>query len=222
MTNEYRFSPKLNEWVDRFFKGLQDEPEFLKDTIGHDEAAQTLNRRVFNRLGELRSEEFRHSITRTGDVMQIKRPNHWESIRNEVDNHFPRVRRSLEFIRDFDGTPAGMERLLDTQDSLHIRGGGLFFITQLLAGAHLNEYVVFHDNVYKALQHLDVIDIGAKIDTASRYMVINAICKRLYEEKFKQRMEASYRLGLQSVHNFLWHYHYHQIECNGRWWKEDH
>ena len=220
MTNKYSFPPRLNEWVNKFFKGLKDEPKFRKDTIGHSEAVQMLNRQVFSRLDELRLEEFRHCITETGNVMKVK-PNHWESILNEIDNDFPRVKRYLKFIRDFDGKTADMQKLLDRGDSLHIRGAGLFFITQLLAGAHLDQYVVFHDNMYEALRHLEVIDIGAKIDTGSRYVVINAICKWLYEEKFKQRMRVSYKLGLQSVHNFLWHYHYHQIKGKGRWWKED-
>ena len=191
--------------------------KFLKDTRDHHKAAQKLNRQVFNRLDELQLKEFTECITE--NVM--KKPPNLKLILNEINNDFPKVKRYLEFIRNFNGNPEDIDRLLDISNSLHIKGAGLFFTTQVLAGAHLNEYVVFENNIYETLQHLDIVDMGSKVATGSRYMVINAICKWLYEEKFKERMEESYKFGLQSVHNFLWHYYYHQIKGEGRWWKKD-
>ena len=219
MATKYSFPPKVDKWIDQFFKGLEEEPKFLKDTREHDEAARILNRQVFNRLDELQLEEFTECITETEGVMN-NQPN-LNLILNEINNDFHRIRRCLEFIRNFDGNPDKIDSLLDNTSRLHIKGAGIFFLTQLLAGAHLDEYIVFHDNIYKALQHLDIRDIGSKIDNGSRYMAINALCRQLYEEKFKDKMKASHKLGLQSVHNFLWHYHWHQIKRKGRWWKKD-
>ncbi len=229
MATKYSFPSKVDKWIKEFFRGLECEPKFLKDTREHDEAARTLNRQVFSRLDELRLEEFRHCIRETGNVMKVK-PNHWESILNEIDNDFPKVKRYLKFIKAFKGEAKDIDRLLGRVDNnLHIKGAGLFFITQLLAGAHLNEYIVFHDYIYESLQDLGIVDMRSKRDNGSRYMDINALCRQLYEEKFKDKMEASHKLGLQSVHNFLWHYHYHELKAikgkdtkgMGRWWRKD-
>lgn len=103
-------------------------------------------------------------------------------------------------------------------NSLKIRGGGIFFITQLLAAAHPDEYVVLEENVSKALRHLGITDIFVQNDTGNGYIYINEICKKLYRDKLKNRLK-DFDFGMSAAtHNFLWHYYVHYRE-NGIWFQ---
>jgi hypothetical protein len=219
MIEKYSFPPKVDEWIDRFFKGLEEEPKFFQDTEGHHNIAINLNWKVFGegKIDQLTSETLRQLLKQ--ENFMTGNPNYKNPIFSEIDSNLNKVRKYLQVVRDFDGNPRKIDSLLDNTSCLHVKGAGILILTQLLAAAHLDEYIVFHDNIYKTLQQLDIIDIGSKKDNGSRYMVINARCRRLYEEKFKERVESSHKFGLQSVHNFLWHYQYYQIK--GRWWKKD-
>ena len=222
MARKYQSLPKLDDWIARFFKALKDEPNFLKDTKWHNEAVQNIKQKVFRRIDDLKPEEFKKLIEDGRErAMMRPRPKNRKDILAVIDSDFDRVKRYLTFIKDFAGDPQDIDKLLDSSGTLYIKGAGLFFITQLLAGAHLNQYVVYQDYVYEALQDLDIIHLGPKIHSGNQYMCINAICKWLYEEKFKKRMKASHKFGLQSVHNFLWHYHYYEIKGKKCWWDKD-
>ena len=138
----------------------------------------------------------------------IKTPNR-RLIFKQIDEDFPKILRFLEFIDDFKGDPVNnINLLLNDSKDYKIKGGGIFFITQLLAGAHPNEYVVLEENVSKSLRYLGVTDILVKNDTANGYVYINRICKKLYHDKLEQGL-SEYDFGLPAVHNFLWHYYVH-------------
>ena len=60
-----------------------------------------------------------------------------------------------KFIAELTGDPVyELNRLLDRNSTLHVRGAGLFFVTQLLSAAHPGEYMVLVADPNTALGHL--------------------------------------------------------------------
>jgi hypothetical protein len=162
-----------------------------------------LRKKVFTDIDSLTPENLEGAI---GKHVMMKPPNK-NLIFSQIKDDFDKFKASLKFIFDFEGDPiANINRLLDKTDSLYIKGGGIFFITQMLAGAHPNEYVVLEENVSKALRNLGVTDILVKNDTANGYVYINDICRKLFKEKLEDRL-SDYGFGLAAVHNFLWHWY---------------
>ncbi len=207
----------VDEWIDRCFKGLEEEPNFFQDTQWHEQAVKNLNKDIFtnNKIGQLTSPQFIQIYT--NNFMQ-GRPNNRASIINEANTELAKVKKYLYAVQKFNGTSDTMEDLLDASNSIHIKGTGLFFLTQLLAGAYIDQYIVFEPQVYTSLKEFNLnkgVNIGSSIN-GKQYLQINEICKDLYQQKFKSRMQ-SYKFGLQSVHNFLWHYQYYKV--HGTWWK---
>ena len=242
MAGKFQFTAKLDEQVDQCFRALTPgdekfEKKFLKDTKWHDDAAKRLNKEIFNRIDELKPEELKKLIydeDKNERAMMPPGPSHKGDIFNVIDNDFPTVKGYLTFIKDFAGDPRDIDKLLPngSNGSKHIKGAAICFVTQLLTGAHLDEYVVYHWKLYEVLQNSGMLDgqgincLKSKKSGAERYLCVNDICKQMYIEKFKERMEASYKFGLQVVHNFLWHYHYKEIGNKriggkGRWWDKD-
>jgi hypothetical protein len=93
---------------------------------------------------------------------------------------------------------------------------GPFIVTQLLAAAHPGDYGVLQDNIASALKDLRMTHVVVKTGVANGYVYANDICKRIYRDKLKSRIEKA-NLGLAAgfelvgVHNFLWHYYeYHK------------
>jgi hypothetical protein len=199
------FPPIIDGLIELFLAGLRDEPKFLADTRKHDADARALHDKVFQRISVLSPQDVKRAIE---DHVMIKRPNR-NRIFSKIDQNFAKFKALLKFMRDFLGDPAvNINRLLDHQGPFYIPGAGLFFISQLLAGAHPDEYVVLEEAVPNSLRCLGITDILVKNDTANGYVYINDICKKLFRDKLKPRL-TEYGFGLAAVHNFLWHYHTH-------------
>jgi len=147
----------------------------------------------------------------------MKPPNR-NTVFDEIDRNFLKVKKSLAFIADFSGDPVeSVNVLCNDSSALKIRGCGIFFVTQLLAGAHPDKYMVLEENVSKALRHLEITDILVKNDTGNGYIYINEICKKLYDAKLKDRLK-DFDFGMSAAtHNFLWHY-YVYFRVNHRVW----
>jgi hypothetical protein len=206
------FPPQVDDLISLFLVGLKDEKAFIEDTKWHDDSVKYLNDRVFERLHSLSPEELKDAITHH---MMVKLPNR-NMLFSQIDQDFDRFTRILTFLRDFAGDPINnINELMDKTGTLYVRGGGIFFITQLLAGAHPNEYVVLEDNVSKALRQLGITDILVKQDTANGYIYINEICKKLFKDKIENGVKE-YGFGLAAVHNFLWHW-YVNYRVKGVW-----
>lgn len=197
------FPPQIDDLIDLFLIGLRNEKKFLKDTKWHDENVKKLHKKIFKHIETLSAQELKLAID---DHVMIKLPNK-NLIFSQIDEKFKKVKNVLRFIGDFDGDPImNINTLTDKAGKYYLKGGGIFFITQLLAGAHPNEYVVLEENVSKALRHLGITDILVKNDTANGYVYVNEICKKLFNEKLEQRLEE-FGFGLAAVHNFLWHWY---------------
>lgn len=197
------FPSQINGLIDLFFVGLSNERKFLEDTKWHDNASKNLFNKVFKQINSISPHELKSALENN---LMMKPPNR-NKLFDQIDKDFNRFKKVLWFIRDFKDDPIiNIKKLLDKKGKFHLKGGGIFFITQLLAGAYPNQYVVLEDNISKALKYLKVTDILIKSDTANGYVYINEICKRLYEEKMKDRLRK-YGFGLAAVHNFLWHYY---------------
>lgn len=202
------FPPEIDNLVEQFLVGLKNEDKFREDTKRHHEDTMQLHERVFQRIDSLSPQELKEVFAKH---MMMKPPNK-NLVFKQIDEDFAKFKEVLKLIRDFPDDPKDpvikIKRLIDKTENLHIEGGGIFFITQLLAGAHPDEYVVLEENVSNALRHLGVTDILVQNDTANGYVYINEICKKLFNEKLKDRLK-DYDFGLAAVHNFLWHYYVH-------------
>lgn len=213
-----QYPPQLDPLVDLFFQALQTEPEFLSDTILHSTSLQYWNGRVFGKLDTVIVSDLQKAV-REHAMMKIPNRN---AILSAIEGDFSKFKAFLEFIAHLTGDPVHqLDQLLDRNSSLHVRGAGLFFVTQLLAAAHPGEYVVLEDNVAKALKDLSITDVLVPTDRVNGYIFVNDICKRIYRDKLESRILAGdFRLAggfeLVAVHNFLWHYYaYYRL---GRPW----
>jgi hypothetical protein len=200
---DYIFFPsRIDDLIELFLVGLREESKFLGDTKWHDENVRQLHSKVFRRIDSLSPQELKAALDKH---IMIKPPNR-NLIFRQIDEEFGKFKTVLTFIRDFTGDAvANIDHLMDKKRDLSIAGGGIFFITQLLAGAHPNEYVVLEENVSKALRNLGVTEILVRNDTSNGYVYINEICKKLFKDKLEHRLK-DYGFGLAAVHNFLWHY----------------
>lgn len=207
------FPPMLDTLVDEFVTGLHKEPKFLDDTKYHDKCVRQLNQKIFQRLNKITQQELKQAIE---DHVMMKPPNR-NTVFGEIDKDFPKVKKFLAFLDEFSGDPVeNVNALCNDSSALKIRGGGIFFVTQLLAAAHPDEYVVLEENVSRALRHLGITDILVQNDTGNGYVYINEICTKLYQDKLKNRLKE-FDFGMSAAtHNFLWHYYVHYRE-NGIW-----
>lgn len=197
------FPQQIDNLIDLFIIGLQEETKFLEDTKWHNKSVKILHEKVFGRIDSLSAQELKETLE---ENIMIKPPNK-NQVFLQIDQTFDKFKKTLEFIRDFSGDPiSNINTLLDKASSLYVRGGGIFFITQLLAGAHPNQYIVLEENISRALRSLGVTEIFVKNDTANGYVYINDICKQLFKDKMEHRLKDS-GFGLATVHNFLWHYY---------------
>jgi hypothetical protein len=203
----------LDSLVDQFVTGLHKEPKFLDDTKNHDKCVRQLNQRIFQKLSKITQQELKQAIQ---DHVMMKPPNR-NTVFGEIDKDFSKVKKFLAFLAEFSGDPVtNVNELCNDSSALKIRGGGIFFITQLLAAAHPDKYVVLEENVSRALRHLGITDILVQNDTGNAYIYINEICKKLYQDKLKNRLKE-FGFGMSAAtHNFLWHYYVHYRK-NGIW-----
>lgn len=202
---EISFPARLDEIIELFVEGLKKDSKFLEDTKKHDEDSKQLHEKVFKRVDSLLPQELKAVFEH---IMMMKAPNK-NSMFELIDKDFDRFKKVLRFIRDFRGDPVlNINKLLQKSGDLNLKGGGIFFVSQLLAGAHPDEYVVLEENISRALMYLGVVDILVKNDTANGYVYVNEICKKLFKDKLEEQLkENGYSLGLAAVHNLLWHYY---------------
>jgi hypothetical protein len=77
-----------------------------------------------------------------------------------------------------------MDKVLEVGGGFHIKGGGLFFVSQMLAGAFPGKYIIFEENISQALRQLNIVNI--KIQSATNdYFYCNQICTDLFKTKLE-------------------------------------
>lgn len=203
------FPPQIDPLVDLFFQALEKDSEFLRDTIWHSICLEYWNKRVFGRLDSITQDDLGRAVC---EKTMVKFPNR-KAILTTIREDLGKFKSFLKFIAGLVGDPIyELNRLLDRSSTLHIRGAGLFFVTQLMAAAHPGEYVVLEDNVAKALKDLHMTDVLVPTDMVDGYIFANDICRRMYRDKLEVRiLEGNFGLAtsfeLVAVHNFLWHYY---------------
>jgi len=204
------FPPELDPLIDLFFQALRNEPKFLDDTKWHSKCLKYWNKNIFSRLNDVTKKDLKIGIE--GNMMPGREPVK-QAILATVDDNFEKVRRLLEFLRDWKGDPLdNLNSLIDRKGSRHLDMFGPFIITQLLAGAHPKKYIILQDNIARALRDLGMTGVAVKTDVANGYLYANEICKRIYRNKIKDRLLGeSFGLApgceLAAVTNFLWHWY---------------
>jgi len=193
---------------------LKENEKFLKDTKEHHEILKYLREHVLNQIDNLTAAQLKERLT--GKLM-LRVPAIFFS---QIDDNLSQVKSFLHFIVDFMKTEGDslekLNSLLEENSSLRIKGLGICGISQFLAAAYPNEFIVLEDNISKAIRHLNITDVLVKQDTANAYLYINEICKKMHDEKMKERLKQ-YDFGLPAVHNFLWHYYKHYLS-QGIWY----
>lgn len=204
-----QFPPQLDPLVDLFFQALEGDPKFLRDTVYHSISLEHWNKIVFGKLDSITVSDLGKAVQ---EKAMVKIPNR-NAILSAIREDFNKFKAFLKFIAELDGDPVHeLNRLLDRSDKLHVRGAGLFFVTQLLSAAHPGEYVVLEDNVAAALKDLNVTDVLVPTDVVNGYIFVNDICRKIYKDKLERRIIAgdfglAAGFELVAVHNFLWHYY---------------
>jgi hypothetical protein len=204
-----QFPPQLDPLVDLFFQALENDPEFLRDTVGHSTSLEHWNVSVFGKLDSIRVSDLEKAVR---EKSMVKIPNR-NAILSAIREDFNKFKVFLKFIARLTGDPVyELNQLLDRNSTLHVRGAGLFFVTQLLAAAHPGEYIVLEENVAKALKDLNITDVLVPTDVVNGYVFVNDVCKKIYKDKLETRIlagnfELAVGFELVAVHNFLWHYY---------------
>jgi hypothetical protein len=203
------FPSHINDAVSLFFNGLEKEEKFYQDTVGHHDAQKQISEIIYQRIDSFTPSELKELID--SEHIMIKAANR-KTVFNEIDRDFSRFKKVFSFITNFKGDPIiNIEKLQDRKGKLYIKGCGIFFISQFLAGAYPDDYVIVEENVSRALKYLEITDIFVQYNTPNGYIYINEICKKLYKDKMKAKLKP-YGFGLAAVHNFLWHYYSHYRE----------
>lgn len=216
---EITFSTDIEPFIESFVSAHIHDRKFREDTEWHEQASKEIRRKIFNRnIDSLSQDEFKEVLEKHIMAKDINR----DAL---LQNDLRKIRSVMKFIRDFkkyDDPLIGINRLIQNssvqEENLHLDGGGLFFVTQLLAAAYPKDYVALERNVAEALRELGITSIFVQPNTANGYLFINDVCKKLYREKILPALEkAGLKYGHWAVHNFLWHYNAYYKVTKSSW-----
>lgn len=202
---------RISELIESFISANENNKAFYYDTKSHNDAVINLNDAIFKDMDNLTASNLKN-VLNNNVIMKVPNKN---KIFDVIDNEFDKVKGVLEIIKDFNKDPISNLNKLLHNPGFHINGAGIYCITQLLAGAYPDEYIVLEENMVKGLKDLGIIDEMIKPDTANGYLYINRVCKELYKTKFRDKV-TKFNFGLASVHNFFWHYHVY-YRADKRW-----
>lgn len=217
-TNQYLksdhppFSATVNHLVELFLNALVQDNEFYDNTKEHDVKTKELSRTVFDCLDTLTQDQLKDSLNKNLETYHVNRL----KINAAIDNEFLKFHRTLSYIKNIkSNTLSEIQPLLSPE--MKIKGGNIFFISQLLAAAHLDKFMVIDQHIAHALKELGLTDIVLNPDSAESYVLMNDICVKLYNEKIRDKIK-DYKFGIAAVHNFLWHWiNYYKV--TGLWVK---
>jgi thermostable 8-oxoguanine DNA glycosylase len=202
--------------VEVFFTELDTEGDLLNDTRWHTEALAYWHDNIFDNLDAIKPEELKYAIGKYTIRSRNTKP-----LAEYAITEFKHFKQILKDIKNISGNPLPIiERMLNSNDELHIKGAGYFFISQLLAAAYPKDFGVLQEDIGTILSELELTDVPIKSGTAKAYLYANDICKRIYQEKLTtkiRRKDYGFADGfeLAVVHNFLWHYKYYKD--TGKW-----
>jgi len=201
------FPKQLDDLIELFILGLENEKDFYDDTEGHFTDTNNLHTNVFQRLDVITPAELKTTIENS---IMMKIPNR-QKLFLQIDGEFDKVIKTLKFIKELKNGPIEViNELLSKNSKYRLKHCAIFTITQLLAGAHPTEFIILKEEVSKTLKLLNITDIIVKNDTVNGYIYINEICNKLYQYKIKTKLvENDLDFGLAAVHNFLYHYYRH-------------
>lgn len=218
-TNQYR---ELNDKIDDYFNLIAENKYHLgksgKYSLRHDitwhyRSIKWIHNLVHDELDSLQPDEFKSIFE--WSIMCYRPPN-LKRIYSEVHDNFDKIKTFLGFIKDFKGDPEeNLNKLFDANSEFHVNGMGPFVVSQFLAGAYPRDYTIIEDRMVKTMKKLNLIDAKVKSNTAKGYLYINEICRKLYNEVFRKKIEEHQnKLGFRIdedfslivIHEFFWEY----------------
>ncbi|MEC2129328.1 type I restriction enzyme HsdR N-terminal domain-containing protein [Brevibacillus centrosporus] len=211
-TDHPPFSATVNYLVELFLNALAQDKSFLDNTKEHDHQTKELSVTVFDCLDTLTPDQLKDSLKTNLDTFPANRP----LINKAIDDDFQKIKKILYYIKNIkSNTLSEIQPLLSP--AMKIKGGNIFFISQLLAAAHIDKFMVIDQHIAHALKELGLTDIVLNHDSAESYVLMNDICVKLYSAKIRDRV-TDYKFGIAAAHNFLWHWiNYYKV--NGLWMK---
>ena len=218
-TNQYG---ELNDKIDDFFNLMAENRFYLgksgkyslrRDITSHYQSIKWIGSLVHDELDSLQPDEFKSIFD--WSIMCYRPPN-LKRIYSEVDNNFDKIKSFLSFIKEFKGDPEeNLDRLFDANSELHVNGMGPFVVSQFLAGAYPRDYTIVEYRMVKTMKELNLIDTKVKSNTVEGYLYINEICRKLFNEVFRKKIEEHQnKLGFRIdedfslivIHEFFWEY----------------
>jgi thermostable 8-oxoguanine DNA glycosylase len=197
----------------RYYLGRSKHYSLRRDITGHYRSIKWIQSLIHNDIDSVKPAEFKSDFEIS---IMCYRPPNLNRIYAEVENNFDKIKSFLRFIKDFKGEPEeNLNKLFDPRNEIHISGMGPFILSQFLAGAHPRDYTIVEDRMVDTMKTLNLIDTKVKSDTAKGYLYINEICKKLYNEIFRKKIEENQnKLGFKIdqdfslivIHEFFWEY----------------
>lgn len=206
-------SPYLFEAINNYEAHLLNEKnnnvrdEMYDDTKWHHDSTNSLNLTLWNdsklqNKSIIIDELKRYTMESRGKTQLLR----------EIDINYNRFLDLIKRLKDRNiPIEERIASCIGANSQYGIPYGGLFFITQILAGLYPYEFTVIQQNATKAMQRFQLTDINFEVETVKDYLYFNRICLDLYEH-FKN----PFKYNLSYVHNFLWHYESEYI-VNGHW-----
>lgn len=139
-----------------------------------------------------------------------------ENALNDIETNSSKFIKFLERLIDFESDPEGtLEDLLKVNGDSHIKGFGIFAISQFLSGTNPAKYVVVEDRMVDRMKKLGLIDVAVDPETAKGYLYINEVCRQIKRDVFDRKISEVEKdlgfpvdedFGMPAIHNFFWEF----------------
>lgn len=190
-------SAYLYEAISNYEASMSKRGRIFKDTKSHHDTTEELNKLLWDN----------NALQNKHQAIDIFNKNTMQSrgksqLLANIDKGYSEFIYLLNHLKD-NSIPIE-ERITDcigVNSKFGISAGGIFFVTQVLAGLYPNEYTVIEQNAINAMLRFKLIDIFFSVENAKEYIYFNNICNELFKY-FKNPLNYN----LSYVHNFLWHY----------------
>ena len=220
-----KYSRELYEAIDRFFEIIRkgcfyygDGSYTLRtDTLWHYLSVKKINELIHKKITSLTPDEF-EKFSEEYTMATSGRPKNKLYIKEEIKNNFDKIKMLLQSIKNIKNgdIESKLEKLRDRNSDAHVKGMGIFAISEYLAGAYPQEFTIVEENMVNKMKDFGILDFKVDYRTSKGYLYINEICKNLYKDIFRQKIEKNKNslgfeidedFGLILIHEFFWEYH---------------
>ncbi|MCD2347165.1 type I restriction enzyme HsdR N-terminal domain-containing protein [Clostridium guangxiense] len=190
-------SAYLYEAIANYEVNVNTQGRIFKDCKWHNDTTESLNKLLWN--SKLIQNKNKAIDIINNNTMKSRGK---QQLLKNIENEYSKFINMIDYLKN--SSILIEERItncIGVNSKYGISGGGIFFITEMLAGLYPREYTVIEQNAINAMHRFKLIDIFFSVENAQEYIFFNNICRELFKY-FKN----SFEFNLSYVHNFLWHY----------------